>query len=55
MEYVGVMKGLESFDDLYKDAPDILFAQVSLLFLMSRDLLEQIAIVGVFHDDAAKK
>ena len=51
MENVGVVKNFKSLDDLDEDSPDILFSQVSLFLLVSRDLLEQIPVVCVLHDN----
>ena len=52
MENVRVVEGLEPLDHLDEDAPDVLLTQIGLLLLMPGDLLEQISIVCVLHDNA---
>ena len=51
MEDVGVVERLESLHNLDEDAPDVLLTQVSLLFLVTRYLLEEVTIVCIFHYD----
>ena len=52
MENVRVVEGLEPFDHLDEDAPNVLLSQIGLLLLVPGDLLEQISIVCILHDDA---
>jgi len=54
VENVGVVEGLEAFDDLDENAPDVFLAEVGLFFLVPRDFLEKVAIIGVFHNDTAQ-
>ena len=51
MEDICVVERLQALNHLDEDTPDILFPQVCLLLLMARDLLEQVSIVGILHDD----
>ena len=51
MENVRIMKRLQALDNLDKDSPDVVFTQVSLFLLVTSDLLEQIPIVCVLHND----
>jgi hypothetical protein len=48
---VEVVHGLQAADDLNKDAPNILLGESRLLLLMLRDLLEQITVICILHDD----
>ena len=52
MENVRVVEGLEPLDHLDEDAPDVLLSQIGLLLLVPGDLLEQISIVCILHDNA---
>ena len=52
---VGVVKGLQTLDNLDKDTPDIFFTQVGLLFLVSCNFLEKISIIGKLHDYTRQK
>ena len=51
MENVRIVQRLQALDDLDEDAPDVILTQVGLLFLVPSNLLEQISIVCVLHDD----
>ncbi len=46
------MEGSESFHDLHEDVPDLLLLELTALFLVLEDLLEEVAAVSVLHDDA---
>ena len=46
------MEGSEPPDDLYEDIPDFLFFDVRLPLLIVADLLEDVAVVGILHDQA---
>ena len=50
---VEVMHSFEAPDDLNKDAPNILLGESRLLLLMLRDLLEQVTVICVLHDDTS--
>ena len=52
MENVRVVQGFQTFYNLDENAPNVVLAEVSLLFLMSSDLLKEVSIVRVFHYDA---
>jgi hypothetical protein len=41
----------QSFGDLDKDIPDVLFIELSTLFLVLKYFLEQVASISVFHDN----
>ena len=49
MEYVHIVQWFQSFYDLDKNAPNVIFFEVSLLFLMLGNFLEEISIVGILH------
>ena len=53
MEDISVVKRLQALDYLDKDAPDVIFSEVGLLFLVACDLLEQVTVIGILHDYAA--
>ena len=55
VENVSIVKGLQTLDNLYKDAPDIFLAQIRLLFLMSCNFLEKISIIGELHNYTKQK
>ena len=54
MEDISVVERLQALDHLDKDAPDVIFSEIGLLFLVASDLLEQVTVIGIFHDDAAR-
>jgi len=54
MENIDVMQGFQSLDELDEDAPDVILAQVGLLFLVARNFLKEVTIIGILHDDAVK-
>jgi hypothetical protein len=47
------MQFLESECDVYEGPPDVVLIEEGLLLLVRDDLLIEVAIVGVLHDDAA--
>ncbi len=53
VEDFDVVEGLEPANDLDEYAPDFVLTDVALLLLVHSDLLEQISVVRVLHDDAA--
>ena len=52
MEYIIIMQRFETSNNLDEDLPDLLFRNVLLHFLVLSDLLEEVTVVGEFHDDA---
>ena len=46
------MQSLEAPDNLDEDVPDLLLLDVGLSFLVTANLLEHIAVVGVLHHEA---
>ena len=52
MENIGVVESFQPFHNLYEYSPDIFLSQVSLFFLVTRDFLEKIPIIGELHNDA---
>ena len=55
MEDVNVMQGFQALDHLDENAPDVLLSQIRLILLVPSDLLEQVPIVRVFHNDAINR
>ncbi len=49
MEDFHLMQLDQSFGDLDKDIPDVLFIELSTLFLVLKYFLEQVASISVFH------
>ncbi len=47
------MERLKSLHDLDKNAPDFLLLEVDLLLLVARDLLVQVSVVRVLHNNTA--
>ncbi len=41
----------QSFGDLDKDVPDVLFIELSALFFVLKYFLEEITSISVFHHD----
>ena len=52
MHNVHIMQRLESIDQLDEYPPDLSLLHVLALPLMVMNALQQIAVVGVFHNDA---
>lgn len=46
------MQGFEASNNLDEDVPDLLLFDVGLSFLVTANLLEDVAIVSVLHDEA---
>ena len=55
MEDISVVKRLQALDHLNEDAPDVIFSEIGLLFLVACDLLEQVTVIGILHDNATKR
>lgn len=52
MEDVNVMECLQAFHYLDQNAPDVFLSQICLLSLVPCNLLEEISIIGVLHNNA---
>ena len=52
MKDVKIMEGFQSFSDLDKNSPDLLFVKVAFFLFVLCDFLVEIAAVGKFHDNA---
>ena len=55
MHDVEPVQHLETFKNLQEYLPDLVFWKVRACLLMLLDLLQQVAVVSVFHHDAAIK
>lgn len=55
VEYLDLVQCPEPLNDLNKHLPDLVFLDVLLLFLVRSDLLEEVSVVGILHDDAIQK
>jgi hypothetical protein len=53
VKYISPVKRLEAFDDLNCNAPYLLFLEGCSFLLMLNDFLVKIAIICIFHNDAA--
>ena len=51
MQYFPLVQDLETPDNLYKDIPDFLLLDISFSFLVVTNLLEDVAVVGILHDE----
>ena len=49
---LAAVEGKESTDNLDEDVPNLLLFNVSLSFLVVTDLLEDISVVSIFHNQA---
>ena len=55
MQNLAFVENLEAPDDLDKDIPDFLFLDVGLSFLVVTDLLKDVSVVGILHDETKSK
>ena len=55
MQNFPFVENLKASNDLYKDVPDFLFLDVSFPFLVVTDLLKDVSVVSILHDEATKK
>jgi hypothetical protein len=51
VENLSVMQGLEAFNDLNKNSPDLFLLDVSLFLLVPCNFLKQVPVVSVLHDN----
>ena len=54
MEDLHLVQSLQASDNLDENFPNLVLRYVLLLLLVSGDLLKQVTIVRVLHDDADK-
>jgi len=52
MENVDLVQRLQALDHLYEDPPDFLLLEIGLLLLVLGDLLKEVSVVSVLHDNA---
>lgn len=52
MENVQSVQLSQPLHDLHKDTPNFLFTNVSALFLMFDDLVTEVTLASVLHNDA---
>ena len=52
MEDVDVVESLEAVDDLDEHLPDLALLKGGVVLLVVADLLVEVAVVSVLHDDA---
>lgn len=52
MQYFTVVQSLQASNNLNEDVPDLLLLDVGLSFLVTANLLEDVAIVSILHDEA---
>ena len=55
MQNFPFVENLKASNDLYKDVPDFLFLDVSFPFLVVTDLLKDVSVVSILHDEATKR
>jgi len=51
MQNLAFVENLEAPDDLDEDIPDFLFLDIGLPFLVVTDLLKDVSVVGILHDE----
>ena len=55
MEDGCLVQGAQATDHLDENAPNLLLLDVLLVFLMLSDLLEQIAVIAILHNNAVNR
>ena len=53
MEYFPIMQSLQASNDLYEYVPNFFLFDVSFSLLIAANFLENITVVGIFHDETA--